>query len=130
MGLREIKFRAFDPNTNKFIYEGFNIFGEITLYDVIRGYSLKNSCELIITQFIGLKDKDGKDIYEGDIIKQGDNPECWFSPRVVEFKDGQWMGNDCRLYVDQERGLYQGYVNQNNWEIIGNIYEKSETLND
>ena len=79
-------------------------------------------------QFTGLKDKSGKEIYEGDIIKMGDNPECWFAPRVVEFKNGAWMGGSCRIYTNQDKHDYQGDSNQDNWEIICNIFENPELL--
>ena len=81
-------------------------------------------------QFTGLKDKSGTEIYEGDIIKMGDNPECWFSPRVVKFQNGAWMGRECRIYTNQDKNDYQGDSDQNKWEIIGNIYENPELVRD
>lgn len=84
--------------------------------------------DVLLLQYTGLKDKNGKEIYEGDIIKQGDDPNCWFSPRVVELKDGAWMGQGIRIYVDQDRFDYEGHPSQNKWEILGNIHEHPELL--
>ena len=79
--------------------------------------------ELIIEQFTGLKDKNEKEIYEGDILKLGET--CSF----VVWSLGGWRFNS---YM--ERGpldLYR-YVNTTTGgeiaEIIGNIHENRELL--
>lgn len=119
---KEIKFRAFQD-------------GQMLVSPISSNYGLARFFGLLyedapIMQFTGLHDKSGKEIYEGDIIKMGDNPECWFSPRVVEFINGSWMGRSCRIYTNQDKRDYQGDSNQNNWEIIGNIYENPELLSE
>ncbi len=83
-----------------------------------------------VGQFTGLKDKNGKEIYEGNIIKQGNNPDCWFAPRGVEFKNGAWMGRGIRIFVEQDKADYEGTVSNNEWEIIGDIHENPELLKD
>jgi uncharacterized phage protein (TIGR01671 family) len=115
---REIKFRAWNLDSEKMI-----------LWDKLASlrYAIENE-RTVMMQYTGLKDKNGKEIYEGDIIKQGDNPECWFAPRAVEFKNGSWMGGEIRIYVDQDKYDYQGRVNQNEWEVIGNIWENPELI--
>ena len=94
---------------------------------------LPNFIEVIpesVGEFVGLQDKNKKDIYEDDIVKQGleTSKDGWFGPRIVEFSDGAWMGGGIRIFVEQDRWVYQGDVSNNGWEVIGNIYENPELL--
>jgi len=80
-----------------------------------------------LMQFIGLKDKNGKEIYEGDILNW--NNECtilieWYESRSVGFgyevltqKDKRIVSFDIRFYRSEE-----------NAEVIGNIYENPELI--
>ena len=62
--MREIKFRAWDNKQNKMRNDGFSIYydGSIQFADSIE------SKDFILMQYTGLKDKNGKEIYEGDIL--------------------------------------------------------------
>jgi uncharacterized phage protein (TIGR01671 family) len=65
--------------------------------------------ELHIMQFTGLKDKNDKEIYEGDIIKEE------YGSSVIDFHNGSFMRKtDSGFYVLQNTQ----YI-----EILGNIYE-------
>ncbi len=135
--MREIKFRAWHKKRKKmYQVEELRLEG---LQDGGGFAKLKNpqnqlyftpANKIILMQFTGLLDSKGVEIYEGDIIKQGNNPECWFAPRVVEFKHGAWMGGDIRIYVEQDWVRYEGKVSNHKWEILGNIWENKELLND
>ena len=73
-------------------------------------------CELM--QYTGLKDKNGKEVYEGDILKTWIGGYEQASPYVVE---------DMRkLYFELERD--DSYYRIQKTEIIGNIYENPELL--
>lgn len=74
--MREIKFRAWEK-------DGFNHLGEPTMVDwneLQRNYNLNaimagdwvRSDKYILMQYTGLHDKNGKEIYEGDILKEGE----------------------------------------------------------
>ena len=70
-------------------------------------FSGQHSRNMLYTQFTGLIDKHGKDVYEGDIIKADWH---WIEPHVFDFP------ND--FYWIQEVSLEGG-----NLEVVGNIYE-------
>lgn len=70
-----------------------------------------------VGQFTGLKDKNGKDIYEGDIVHYWGGEYCqgyWEFNRTVVIKD---MIDDCFMMGEYEF-----------LEVIGNIYENPELL--
>ena len=75
-------------------------------------------------QYTGLKDKNGKEIYEGDIVEQDKN--CMFNDgkliNMVSFD-----GRD--KFVSGFCSLYQA-VNSFNAVVIGNIYENPELIGD
>lgn len=76
-------------------------------------------CELM--QFTGLLDKNGTEIYEGDIMQFYDKVNEKNVALPVIFDDGQWLMDDgnWKLYL---------YENKKIVEIIGNIYENTELL--
>lgn len=79
----------------------------------------------VLMQYTGLKDKKGKEIYEGDILKIIDSESSNLAS--VTFDDGcfciiGYLG-DLRTYPIRNY-LFRGY----NCEVIGNIYENPELL--
>jgi hypothetical protein len=135
--VREIKFRAWDKKNNAMLYQDGLLVsfptGDITgFYAVIGGmYPSENSdCmevgrDCFLMQFTGLRDKNGKEIYEGDILAHRTRTSFDFPQGEVIFRDGgfvgHWLGSKCggeRLYPRLTR----------NFQVIGNIYENPEIL--
>ena len=111
--MREIKFRAWDKINGEMIPWG----------RLLNGYNLRNvfmgpeMSGLILMQFTGLKDKNGVDIYEGDIVKAYPNNTMYIGE--VYYEDGQWFGA-CD-YLDYA-------VAYSSAEVIGNIYQNKDLL--
>lgn len=104
--MREIKFRAWHKQLKDMIYNDLckNPFDTFWYNDG----EFSDMYELM--QYTGLKDKNGKEIYEGDKVK------CGSKTRVVEFdnKSASFM-MDCLYFMDGQ-----------NTEVIGNIYEDKQ----
>ena len=64
--MREIKFRAWDKILNQFLP---NVQNHINDKDWAFGNMLRNPERFVVEQFTGLKDKNGKEIYEGDEVE-------------------------------------------------------------
>ena len=73
-------------------------------------------------QYTGLKDKTGKEIYEGDLVKWtdelGENPNIF----KVAYETAQWV------IVPISDPVLGWYIGEKELEIIGNVYENPELV--
>lgn len=114
--MREIKFRAWDNNAKKMFYDIRLLFAN-SLNDCFEEYK---ECGLQIMQYTGLKDKDDKEIYEGDIAKVMDATLA-----VVKYSESRGA-----YYLDHEDKIGDiGLICQyETIGVVGNIYENPELL--
>lgn len=81
--------------------------------------------EIELMQSTGLKDKNGKEVFEGDIIKC--TRGCLHEVYIEKEYGGTYIGGMPAIYL---KGLREGYAWTEHEEIIGNIYENPELLED
>ena len=128
--MREIKFRAWHRELEEWTnYSISNIDGNtIDFYNKEAGFweSDREGEQFTLCQYTGLKDKNGKEIYEGDVIKAISFAR-WIG--VVEYSDE----NQAFIFDDLDkkyRGKSTVFMNQfdDGFEILGNIYENPKLL--
>jgi uncharacterized phage protein (TIGR01671 family) len=128
--MREIKFRAWDKEDKKIRrVDSINWFDEDCYLDEEpSGLNFYRKIENIeIMQYTGLHDKNGKEIYEGDIIGVP-NPDCKYVVMfgVVRVPDNEWYSDNtvAGFYLREiSNGRYHHMDLEDYHEIIGNIYE-------
>jgi len=125
---REIKFRVWDKDLKKMHICGENQHDSISFSypeNEAHYYNLQNGCgsstdgsgTYELMQYTGLKDKDGKEIYEGDVV-QFKSIRGIIERYEVEYTNyGEWAIGMHRLSM-----RFKGF------EVIGNIYENPELL--
>lgn len=86
---------------------------------------IRNFDDIELMQSTGLKDKNGVDVYQGDIIRCTSG--CPHEVIWLEEYGGTFIGGIPAWYLS---GLRNGYSWTGREEVIGNIYENSELLED
>jgi uncharacterized phage protein (TIGR01671 family) len=127
---REIKFRAWDKRLEwMFPVVSFN---DEQVFEKDEWHERKD-CALM--QYIGLTDKNGVEIYEGDIVKAF--LDCFAEVKFGEYsvEGGDYYSNQTTagFYIDYKTGRMKGdtsRIDNDECEVIGNTYENPELLKD
>jgi hypothetical protein len=98
-----VKFRAYDEINKEMVYQSREKPHEMFNWQILKRYSLR-------MQYTGLNDRNGKEIYEGDFVKDG------LRTLFVKFTNGSFN-------FFSKHGYMVTNVDTNWFEVIGNIFE-------
>jgi uncharacterized phage protein (TIGR01671 family) len=138
--MREIKFRAWNPNWDEMVYSTLEtVFDKREFYSFgfEVGFSHYPEEGWIIAQYTGLKDKNGIEIYEGDIVNMHYFFENYDRETLGAFEDetevvGVVRIDEMSVYTDCKEGRFDwlNYLEEptEELEVIGNIYDNPELL--
>lgn len=124
MKQRELKFRAFDDGKMLTMPLDTN-FGISRFFGILRE-------DAIVMQFTGIKDIADKEIYEGDILKVGENLICeivFVEKNVEDYGDEIHSAFHAKVYGHNKTIPLDSYL-KNNCVLIGNVYENTELVGD
>jgi uncharacterized phage protein (TIGR01671 family) len=125
---RELKYRAYDTKKKEWLFGykypnlgGFSLVSEVTLMGDLKDIPLMDWNHIVVTEYIGLKDKNGNEIYNGDVIKDGEYV------MVV-----RWNKYAASFVLERNGWSFRHYfgeaIDNTNCEVIGNVFDNPELL--
>ena len=122
MIMREIKFRAWDSESKVMRHDDYCLRFKTAL---VTGKYGDEFPEMIPLQYTGLKDREGVEIYEGDIVEFDAN----YTNKPSGYMNGvmTWDNDSCRFFLKVGERDYDIAEETDEWhykrKVVGNIYE-------
>ncbi|BBM35396.1 YopX family protein [Pseudoleptotrichia goodfellowii] len=126
--MREIKFRIWDYDLKRFVEKELDYLinprGELYVFRNNKlTFFYKDPYEIM--QYTGLKDKNGVEIYEGDIVLIN-LTSSKIEKAIVKFKNGAFVGE--LINKDDYIYIFHFDFKKEDFEVIGNIFENPELM--
>ncbi|MCR6854679.1 YopX family protein [Paenibacillus jamilae] len=139
--MREIKFRAFDKVAEKIYDVGYIDFANEVVQvamnkgGICYGTYVRRLKDVVLLQYTGLKDKNGNDIYIGDLVRWTRVIYTDCSREVIESTEViegniDWLYSTLILKTEEFSRLLSPHLveDQNEFEVIGNGYDNPKIL--
>lgn len=123
--MRNIKFRAWDKPSKSMVYFD-QFFKSTSLLPTPQYYPFSSWESAVPMQYTGLKDRHGKEIYEGDIVAVNEQPDSF----IMQCVWSDWFFGFGLIYPDKPEMSAHTLFSNNlpALEVIGNVFENKDLL--
>ena len=104
----------FRSKTKAYAPKGTNIFCSTECYEID---------SVTLCQYTELNDKNGRKIWENDIVNTFEEPSKEFLRNVIKFEDGCF-----KVFAEHYLSMYLDNYIKSDFEVIGNIFDNPELL--
>jgi uncharacterized phage protein (TIGR01671 family) len=119
--MREYKFRGYDYDRECMYRDSEIVFSDGTVFIGRKNFIQEISDDVELMQYTGLKDKNGVEIYEGDVVRI-DN-----EIRIIVFEEGAFGAKNTKSGAMLNSYFWEQVI-KFGFEVIGNIYQNPELL--